>query len=248
VTFNPKQEDFLVTGCNAMKQHQAHEKQEEAAEMNEKKPEAVSPTTPTQPVNETLTIPASLESIEKNAEDMIDDIAKKDWVKANDKILAIEKEWSTYKSLAKQANASQQQIETFTTDLHQAKQMVQAKKQYESALAANKLTLDAVGFMELYHPKVPTAVGKLDYYGRQVLLTAEHGDWQQASKDAKAAEEVWNTIKGKVEKINAAHAKTFSDTLMKMSDAVKKRNVALTKQLSQKLLDDVDTLEADFNK
>lgn len=107
---------------------------------------------------------------------------------------------------------------------------------------------DAVGFMELYHPKVPTAVGKLDYYGRQVLLTAEHGDWQQASKAAKAAEEVWNTIKGKVEKINVAHAKTFSDTLMKMSVAVKKRNVALTKQLSKKLLDDVDTLEAEFNK
>jgi hypothetical protein len=64
---------FLVSGCNAMKQHQAHEKQEEMAAQNEKsKQQAVSPAPPTQPVNETHAIPKSLESIEKNAEDMID--------------------------------------------------------------------------------------------------------------------------------------------------------------------------------
>lgn len=129
---------------------------------------------------QTISIPKSLEKIETNSEDIIDDIAKNDWAKANNKLSSLEKEWSNYQPEAKAARASQKQINNFSNDLKTLKRDVRTKKQYEAALSANKLTLDAIGFMELYRPKVPTTVGKLDYYGRQVKLTSEHGDWAQA--------------------------------------------------------------------
>ncbi|CAH2213166.1 hypothetical protein [Tepidibacter aestuarii] len=179
---------------------------------------------------------------------MINDLANQDWAKVNDKLSALEKEWSTYEPISKEEKFSEDHINNFTTDLNNLKQQIQAKKQYEASLAANKVTLDTVNFIDLYNPKVPADVGKLDYYGIQVMLTAEHGDWNQAEADSQPAIDTWNKIKAQVENINADYAKNFSDTITKMSESAQKQDVKMTKEFSQKLLYEVDTLESDLKK
>ncbi|MGF7060864.1 hypothetical protein [Brassicibacter mesophilus] len=232
---------LVIVGCSrSMKEvpGEKHESQEqEEREEYEEREE-----------NTTGSVPKSLEAIESNSEDIIDDVAKKDWTKADERVSSLEKEWSVYEPIAKEKKASQKQINDFRDDLNNLKQLVETKKQYEASLAANRLTLDTISLMDLYKPKVPTAVGKLDYYGRQVMITAEHGDWSQAKKDSESAITTWDTIKKQVENISTAHAKSFSSTLNSMYEAVKKKDLKTTKEQSKKLLDEVDVLESDYKK
>jgi hypothetical protein len=179
---------------------------------------------------------------------MIDDLVAQDWTKANDKLSTLETNWATFQTEAINITFSQDQVTAFNDALNNLKKNIQDKKQYEALLSANNVTLNTVGFMELYNPKVPADVGRLDYYGRQVMLTVGNGDLDQANADSQAAEDTWNKIKTQAENINADHAKSFSDTLAGMKDAVSKKDINNSINYSKTLLDQVDILESDFSK
>lgn len=196
----------------------------------------------------TNAIPKSLERIERDSKDIVEDISKKDWGNAKEKLTSIEREWSSYHGTTRKENISTTHIDTFTKDLADLKKFVKEEKQYEASLAANKLSLDTLGFMELYKPKIPTYIGKLNYYVRQIMITAEHDDWGKAKAELKSAESTWTAAKGEVDKINSSHAKSISDTLARLSTAIKEKNIKTTKELSRKLLDEINTIESDFKK
>ncbi|NMB43060.1 MAG: DUF4363 family protein [Clostridiales bacterium] len=194
------------------------------------------------------TVPESLEDVKDKAEDIIDDVSEQDWASANEELTKLERNWENYKVISKEVNLSKDQIDEFNTDLNNLKKFIQEKKQYESSLTANKLTLYATNLYELYNPEVPVAVYRLEYYARQVMLTSENNDWEQANVDTQSAMNNWNKLKPQVDKINPDHSRIISDTITRLSDAIKKQDSAISREYSVKLLDEVDDLDDDFKR
>lgn len=193
-------------------------------------------------------IPETLDDIEDDAKDIAEDIAKEDWTKANERLSYIERNWSTYESMAKEAKASQDQINTFKDGLNDLKKQIRDKKPYEASLSANRLAIASMDFIKLYEKKDLVDLEKIELYGEQILLAAKHDDWKQAKLELKLAVEIWSGIKTEADRINSNNTKKVSDTMTKISGAIDVKDARKVKELYKVLDDELDILEDDFKK
>ncbi|MBW4827256.1 MAG: hypothetical protein KZY61_07720 [Clostridiaceae bacterium] len=193
-------------------------------------------------------IPDSLDDIEDDAGDIVEYISKDDWAKVDERLSAIEKNWSTYEPMAKEMKASQDDINKFRDDLNNLKKEVRDKKPHEATLAANKLAIASLDFMKLYEKKFLVDIEKMELYGKQMMFTAEHDDWNQCKVELKSSMEIWNKIKAEADKINSDTTKKVSDTMTKISGAIDAKDARKVKDLLETLDHELDILEDDFKR
>ncbi|MBU5439679.1 hypothetical protein KQI42_16815 [Tissierella sp. MSJ-40] len=191
-------------------------------------------------------IPDSLDDIQDYAEDIIGDILEQDWADVNEKLSLIEKEWGIYKPIAEEKKVSKKEIDTFDKDLISLRSTIEDKKPYEASLAANKVYLNAVNFMDLYEAKVLTDLERMEYYGRQVVITAKYDDWERAKKESELTIDTWNKIKKQYEDINLNHARSLSDTLNQLLESTRIQDIKKVDTLYERMKDEIDLIESDF--
>ena len=191
-------------------------------------------------------IPDSLDDIKDDAEDIVEDTTKEDWTEINEKLSSIERNWSLYETMAKEKKVSKGEIDKFIDDLNNLKKEVKDKKTYETKLAANRLAITSTDFMKLYERKFLVDIEKIELYGKQILFTAEHDDWEQSKVELKSAMKIWNEAQMEADKIDPNITKKVSDIMINISDAIDAKDNKKIKEIYEVLDDELDKLEDRF--
>lgn len=160
-------------------------------------------------------------------------------------------DWETAAAMADElANASgalaDEKIDPpgFSETLAELQGAVKAKDKRRTLHASNRITLEVTEFMAGYSVKIPPAIAKLDYLGREIeILSAEKND-KQLRETVQDLRTTWNAVKPKVVSAGGTEqAKEFEELVAKTEVA---RSPAEYGKLAAPILDKVDDLEKVF--
>jgi len=144
------------------------------------------------------TIPSTLDTIEGNAEDIIDRIPSGDWETIHTDVDEMNTAWTEYKSQADSDGATAQQIQAMDDALHALDDAVGNSDETAIEQAANDASFAVVELFALYDPSIPTEIGRLDALERQVIIEAKAGDMSAAADVLADAQSTWDTVSGRV--------------------------------------------------
>lgn len=185
------------------------------------------------------TVPAALVDAGEAAEGLYDSAKAKNWKRVKDHQVELEKAVVQLKSL----NIDTSQLDPL---LGTIKISVATENRDDLMLTANKATLVAAEMTEKYHPKIPVDVTKLDYLGREIEIWAAKNDKEKLVFTAKAIRRTWNAVKPQVEANKGTKESATFESLVAGLD--KAQTVADYLKLAKPILDEVDHLEAVFEK
>lgn len=188
--------------------------------------------------------PQTLQMIEASAEDIIDLVPGAGWDRIAKDVNEIVTAWQTYLSeQGKEAPAAtRQMLEAALTRLTREAQAQNAQATMQSA---NQVSAAVVELFDLYHPVVPADLGRLDVYGRQVILDAQmHDDIMAAQNSLHQEEMIWQRLKSDVEARNGVEvAAQYTANLTQQAEAIKANDTAALIAAAKSALELVDSLE-----
>jgi cob(I)alamin adenosyltransferase len=193
------------------------------------------------------TQPKQLETIESNSEDIIDDLVKNDWIAAKAKVDEMKTALAELKPQLQSANVSASLINGVQSSLAELEKQVAIKQTYQSKVQANAITKFIPDIADAYEAPLPTDLGRLDYYGREIILNVENKDWTAASDNIKKSKEIWLNLKQKLNDKYKNDIDQFNKSLDNLNNQISKQDAALTSKEANNLLELIDTLERDFN-
>lgn len=176
----------------------------------------------TQPTQVAGTVPASLESIEGAAEDIIDVVPNADWKQVRSDVDGVLRDWRTYRGTAVDDGAPDALVASFETALEQLRNASGARQAQETMQASNDLSAATVELYGLYNPAVPIDIGWLDVIGRQVVLDASANDLSAAGQTVGEMQTTWDQVRQSVIDHNGSDVAAQMDATM----------VSLTKALT----------------
>ena len=228
-----------LTGCQIVK--------EKISEPPTPKNE-ISRKTPSPKVSTKVSQPKQLETIESDSEDIIDDIDKKDWGKAQAKINEMKKNMTELKPILETASVSSTLINEIQTAITDLEKQVLTKKTYESKVQANKITKYVPDIADSFKTPLPTDLGRLDYLGREIILNVEVNDWTSAKTNLQKIRDIWSKLKTHVNSTYKDDINKYDESINKLGTYIDKHDAALTKKEANTFLDKTDVLENDFLK
>lgn len=190
--------------------------------------------------------PAQLDTIESDAEDIMDDITNSDWTAAQSKVNEIKTSFSALKTVLVSVQVSNDTINGMNNAITGLETAVGAKKSYDARSQANQISKYVPDVIDYYKVLIPTNVSRLDYLGREINLNIENSDWTSAASNCETAIKLWGSLKYS---LNATYQKdidTFQSNLDSLKPAIDQKNATETSKQASALLDNVDTLETDF--
>jgi hypothetical protein len=183
------------------------------------------------PVPEALSVAGEL------GENIYDAANAADWKTAMEKIRELTK---ASKTMATQKIDPPGFLGTFE-DLRKA---VGAKDRKAAMLKSNRITLEVTDYMAGYSVRIPTAIAKLDYLGREIEIWSSEKDASRLQKAVRDLRTTWDSVKPKVEAAGGGEqAKDFEALVAKTEVA---RSPAEYGKLAAPILDKVDDLEYVF--
>src|SRR5512138_159199 len=136
--------------------------------------------TPAATAAKTGIVPNDLQTIEADAEDIIDLAPSGNWDKIGADVTDIANVWKTYQPLAGNAGASQQLQDAMSSALTQLKMASASKDSTATMQASNNVSAAVVELYALYNPKIPVDIGRLDVLERQVILEVAAKNYSSA--------------------------------------------------------------------
>jgi hypothetical protein len=136
-------------------------------------------------------VPRPLDTIEAEAEDIIDIVPGGQWDKVGTDVKAIEEAWSTYRSQALADGAAPAQVVTFDGALSRLKAAAETRKPAETMQAANDVSAVTVELYGLYDIGRPVEIGRLDVIGRQIVFEADRKDLAAAGRQVAEVDGIW---------------------------------------------------------
>ena len=187
--------------------------------------------------------PSSLIDVGEYGENIYDLTKAKDWAKVGEKLRALEGAAKKLATDLKGADAGRKRLAGALKALGKA---VDGKDHQATKRAANQVTLIAAEMVEPFNPQVPTAVTRLDYYGRELEIGVAANDATALKARGDAMRKVWEKLQPAVKaKGGAAEAKRFSALMAQVAAA---QTVEQYSRLTAPILDEVDNLEKVFKK
>lgn len=193
-------------------------------------------------------VPKELTTIELDAIEIIDHLHNKDWNKAHELFDSTEKAWKGYNPLFKTNQTTSGEIYTITRDLAGLKHYLAEKKIFESSVAANKVSFDAISFMDAYHPMVPTTLKKMNYYVRNAKIMASTGSWSNAFNSYSMSERQWKSIQSQAEVMDTDAGMAMKQNMMLLGLAIQKHDSNLVDLMAQKVSGSSKKIEDAFKK
>jgi len=121
-----------------------------------------------------------------------------------------------------------------------------AKQHRDALIHANQVTIIAADLSEPFHPKIPVAVTRLDYLGRELEIWAAADDLAKLAVTAEDIKSTWAGLREATEsKGGTAEAGRFSALVKQLGSAKKAEDYH---KVALPILDEVDNLEKVFGK
>jgi hypothetical protein len=189
-------------------------------------------------------VPNSLQTIEADAEDIIDLAPSGNWDKIGTDVAEIAGAWKSYEPQADKDGASQDIADAMTSAITQLETASAAKDSAGTRQASNDVSAAVIELFALYDPTVPADIGRLDVLERQVILDVAANDYSAAMTSLANTKLDWEKVKPSVLEHNGQEvAAEFEASLTKQESALAaKDNAALTNEANN-ALEIVDALE-----
>jgi len=192
-------------------------------------------------------VPESLNTLEVQAEDIIDAVPGGDWKKVTADVAAIDTAWQAYQAQAKNDHIPQPFQDALAAALDGLQKTSAAKDAPGTLQAANDLTAAVLDFVTVYHPAEPTDLGWLDVLERQVMLDSAVDDWSAAADSLAKTSAVWSRLTPVILAHNGSDAATqFENSLTAQQQALSNENRESLTTEATNSLELVDALEKLF--
>ncbi|MDD3062791.1 MAG: LysM domain-containing protein [Massilibacteroides sp.] len=205
-------------------------------------------------IGQTITIPdlppvlKQLDTIESNAEDIMDDIYAKGWQKAKDKVNIINTNMDALIPYLQQAMVPNNLITDIQNAMKKLEENVAQKNSLQALFDANQITRYIPDILDYFKVIIPTDVSRLDFLGRQIILNVEGNDWNSTNENYTASNKIWGRLKPEM---NAKYSNDISDMgqiLSALKDSISGKEYRAAINNANKMLDLVDVLETDFKQ
>ena len=189
-------------------------------------------------------VPDSLQTIEGAAEDIIDLVPLGNWKKIDADVVSIADTWQTYQPQAGKDGASQSIQAALSTSLAELQTASTAKDSAATMQSANDLSAMVVELFDIYKPKTPPDIGRLDVWERQIVLDVAANNFEAATTSLAKVKAIWESVKSSVLEHNGKNvAAKFEDSIATQeNDLNAKDSVALVNE-AKNGLKIVDALE-----
>lgn len=200
--------------------------------------------TPTPSTTTNGIVPDSLAMIEAQAEDIIDVVPNAEWSQVNTDIARIEQAWTTYQPQAVKDGAPQAAQAMFSQALSRLKSAATAQDATGTLQAANDLSAAVITMFDLYHPVIPTDIGRLDVLERQIILDVANQDLNAATATLMKIKTMWEQVKPSVLTHNGQSVmEQFTHSLALQDKALEAKDRAALTDEAKNGLEIVDALE-----
>jgi hypothetical protein len=194
-------------------------------------------------------VPEPLNTIEVQAEDIIDLAPADNWEKVTANVAAISEAWQSYQTQAANDKAPQPFQEALTAALDRLQKTSAAKEAAGTLQAANDLSAAVIDLFTVYQPPMTTDLGRLDVLERQAVLDVAADDFTAAADSLAKTNAVWARLKPVVLALNGSDVATqFENSLTTQQEALNTENAsALTTEANNglELVDALDKLFGD---
>lgn len=189
-------------------------------------------------------VPNSLQTIEADAEDIIDFAPSGNWDKIGTDVTDIENAWKSYQPQASNDGASQEIQGAMMSALTQLETASTAKDSAGTMQASNNISAAVVELFALYDPTIPADIGRLDVLERQVILDIAANDYSAAMTSLAITKSDWEKVKSSVlEHGGQEVAAEFESSLATQESALEAKDQAALTSEAQNALEIVDALE-----
>lgn len=191
--------------------------------------------------------PNQIDTIESNAEDIMDNLAKNDWSAAKTRVDEMKTALAELKPILQSANVSASLTDGIETALAELEKQVANKQVYQAKVQANAVTKYIPDIADSYETVLPTDLGRLDYYGREIALNAENKDWTSADSNFDKGKEAWMRLKLQLNTRYQNDIDQFDQSVNSLRDSIDEKDQAAAIKEANRMLEFVDTLEKDFS-
>ncbi len=182
-------------------------------------------------------VPVAVADVGRHGEDLYDQATLGNWDKAT----------VIMDSLQRSAGALRDdEREQMRAVLDTLQRAVTQRLRDAAIAASNRVTFLGAGLTEAYSPKMPAAITRLDYYGRELEIHAAHNDMARLRATSAALRGTWDSVKSSVIARGGAAAAARTDSLV--AQLLVARSAADFATLATPILDVVDELEKPFEK
>ena len=187
--------------------------------------------------------PAEIAAIGELGENIYDFAKDQRWTKAADKLPSLKKEGKSLRSIIRGSTQVSDELDNTIAALETS---IGQKDRQATMLDANRVTLIAANLAEPFHPKIPSDITRLDYYGRELETWSAAKNAEKLKQAADGLEKTWGRVRPAItEHGGATQAKAFDDLVAKLKMAQSPMHYG---QLATPILDEVDNLETVFAK
>lgn len=190
-------------------------------------------------------VPDPLNTIEAQAEDIIDIVPADRWDGVATDVQTVQANWATYREQALNDGAARDLAARFDQALSDLQTAAQARQPADTMQAANDLSAATVELFGLYDTTHPVDIGRLDVIGRQIVLDADRQDLKAAGVQLDRALGIWDG--GLRADIVGHQGQTVADqteaTLAALQTAKADKDFATLTTQAKVLLEVVDAME-----
>ncbi|MEO7986995.1 MAG: hypothetical protein ABI766_10715 [Gemmatimonadales bacterium] len=119
------------------------------------------------------------------------------------------------------------------------------RERHETMVEANQVTLVVANMTGAYEPRVPIAVTRLDFYGRELEIWSEAGAAARLDSAARGVRHEWDGVHSAVSARSPAVARKFDSLVTRVERA---ESPAEYRRLARQELAEVDDLERVFER
>ena len=194
-----------------------------------------------------LPLPKALTTLEGEAEDLIDSVPGGNWRKINGVVAEVAGHWAKYQPQATKDGVAPAQQEAFAATLTKLQAAAKAKHPADTMQAANDLSAVVMDLFDAYECRVPTDIGRLDVWERQVVLDVAAKNFVAAEASLSKTQILWTQVKPAVLAHKGAKVATrFEADLAAQTKALAAKNAAQLTTAAKQGLETVDDLEKLF--
>ena len=189
-------------------------------------------------------VPNALQIIEAQAETIIDKVSSGDWANITAAMATVEQQWQSYQPSAAKDGVPQAFQDTLIEVLKRLQSATSSKTDRATLQAANDMSAAVVDIYTVFHPRIPSDLGRLDMLERQVVLDVATKNWAAATDSRAKAGVIWARLKPFIMTQGGAKLATQFDANLaaQASGLVRKDGSTITSKAKEGL-EIVDALE-----
>jgi len=190
--------------------------------------------------------PTQLKEIELNAENILNAIVMQDWDIANSELSIMKDNFNELKPILQENLISPSLIYRLEISIINLADEMALKREYESRVQANLITLYTSYMLDYYKVEIPTDIDKLEFLGREIIINAEKNNWDSIDDNFDFLNVIWKDLQTMFPSESNQLIVEFTQIVDSLGQFIKSKNSVQTISKANEMLDKVDALEECF--